>query len=350
MTQAARRHSYPIRKEIGRSRSARHKRARLGHIHPLPHTQHLALVEEVRVSRCSQQVRDQLPAFLPHLRNFALSLTHDPVRSDDLVQSTVLRAWANLDRFQPGTNLEAWLFTILRNSFYSEYRQRRWEIEDPEGGYARTLMVQPEQESRLMLQDLQQALVRLPPDQREALLLVVEQGKPYEEVAALCGVAVGTIKSRVHRARTQLAAMLRMENRHDLGLDCLMQAALQQPSAAACYARPSLVPRTVEDHMPISKENPKEQAKAAEGEEQKQTSAFLKPLQPSPELSAIVGTAPLPRPEVVSKLWAYIKKHKLQNPQNKREIMADEKLEAVFGGKNKVSMFEMNKHLAQHLK
>ena len=103
--------------------------------------------------------------------------------------------------------------------------------------------------------------------------------------------------------------------------------------------------------MPSSKsEKPQEQAKAAERAPQEQTSAFLKPLQPSPELSAIVGTAPLPRPEVVSKVWEYIKKHKLQNPQNKREIMADEKLQAVFGGRNKVSMFEMNKHLSNHLK
>ena len=350
MTQAARRHSYPVLTQTGRC-SAQRKRARLRHIHPLPHSQHLALVEEVRVSRCSQQVRDQLPAFLPHLRNFALSLTHDPVWSDDLVQGTVLRAWANLDRFQHGSNLEAWLFTILRNSFYSEHRQRRWEIEDPEGGYARTLMVQPEQESRLMLQDLQRALMRLPPDQREALLLVAEQGKTYEDAAALCGVAVGTIKSRMHRARTQLAAILQMENRHDLGLDSLMQAALQQRNTAAFYAQPSLTSRRMEGHMPSSKsEKPQGQATTVEGPSQEQTSAFLKPLQPSPELSAIVGTAPLPRPEVVSKVWAYIKKHKLQNPQNKREIMADEKLQAVFGCKNKVSMFEMNKHLAQHLK
>ncbi|MGF9762445.1 SWIB/MDM2 domain-containing protein [Microvirga sp. 0TCS3.31] len=145
--------------------------------------------------------------------------------------------------------------------------------------------------------------------------------------------------------------MLQMENRHDLGLDCLVQAALQQPNAATCYAKPSLVPRTVEDHMPTSKSERLEgQAKAAKGAPQEPTSAFLKPLQPSPELAAIVGSAPLPRPEVVSKIWEYIKTHKLQNPQNKREIMADEKLQAVFGGKNKVSMFEMNKHLAQHLK
>ena len=78
--------------------------------------------------------------------------------------------------------------------------------------------------------------------------------------------------------------------------------------------------------------------------------ALMKPLQPSTELAGVVGSSPLPRPEVVSKVWEYIKTHKLQNPQNKREIMADEKLQAVFGGRNKVSMFEMNKYLAQHLK
>ena len=100
--------------------------------------------------------------------------------------------------------------------------------------------------------------------------------------------------------------------------------------------------------MPTSE--PKKPAKAAMGATQEQTSAFLKPLQPSQELAAIVGSDPLPRPEVVSKIWEYIKTHKLQNPQNKREIMADEKLQAVFGGKNKVSMFEINKHLAEHLK
>ena len=77
--------------------------------------------------------------------------------------------------------------------------------------------------------------------------------------------------------------------------------------------------------------------------------ALMKPLQPSKELAAVVGSKPLPRPEVVSKVWDYIKKNNLQDPQNKREIMADEKLQAVFG-KDSVTMFEMNKHLAQHLK
>ncbi len=77
--------------------------------------------------------------------------------------------------------------------------------------------------------------------------------------------------------------------------------------------------------------------------------ALMKPLQPSTELAAVVGSSPLPRTEVVSKIWEYIKGHQLQNPQNKREILADAKLQAIFGGKDKVSMFEMNKHLAQHL-
>ena len=85
------------------------------------------------------------------------------------------------------------------------------------------------------------------------------------------------------------------------------------------------------------------------GPKRKVNPALMKPLQPSPELGAVVGTQPLPRPEVVSKVWDYIKKHKLQNPENKREILADDKLQKVFG-KKKVTMFEMNKHLAAHLK
>jgi chromatin remodeling complex protein RSC6 len=87
----------------------------------------------------------------------------------------------------------------------------------------------------------------------------------------------------------------------------------------------------------------------AKGTTNKPNPALMKPLQPSEALAVIVGSAPLPRPEVVSKVWTYIKKHKLQNPQNKREIMADTNLQAVFGGRNKVTMFEMNKYLAQHL-
>jgi len=158
MTTAARQHSHPALKETDRSRLVERKLARLRHIHPPSHTQHLALVEEVRAGRRSKYMRDRLPACLPHLRAFALSLTRDPVRSDDLVQNTLLRAWANLDHFQHDTNLEAWLFTILRNCFYSEFRKYRWEVEDPDDGYARRLMVQPEQEFRMFLDDVQRAL------------------------------------------------------------------------------------------------------------------------------------------------------------------------------------------------
>jgi chromatin remodeling complex protein RSC6 len=83
--------------------------------------------------------------------------------------------------------------------------------------------------------------------------------------------------------------------------------------------------------------------------DKKPNPALMKPLQPSNELAAVVGSSPLPRTEVVSKVWEYIKANNLQNPENKREILADDKLRPVFGGKDKVSMFEMNKHLAQHL-
>lgn len=111
-----------------------------------------------------------------------------------------------------------------------------------------------------------------------------------------------------------------------------------------------LVPPDGGLHAAFNTVEPHKQATAAEGAAQEPASAFLKPLQPSQELAAIVGSSPLPRPEVVRRVWEYVKKHRLQNPQNKRKIAADEKLHAVFGGKNKVSMFEMNKLLAQHLK
>jgi upstream activation factor subunit UAF30 len=102
--------------------------------------------------------------------------------------------------------------------------------------------------------------------------------------------------------------------------------------------------REVEENMAT-----KTAEKSASKSKRKVNPALMKPLQPSPQLAAVVGSSPLPRPEVVSKVWDYIKKNKLQNPENKREIVADDKLQAVFG-KKKVTMFEMNKHLAQHLK
>lgn len=149
-----------------------------------------------------------LMAALPQLRAFAISLTGNADRADDLVQDTVMRAWAHSASFQPGTNLRAWLFTILRNLFTSEYRKRRREVEDANGDYAASLVSPAAQESSLEMQDMQAALAKLPDDQREAVLLIGASGFSYEEAAEICGCAVGTIKSRVNRARGKLAELI----------------------------------------------------------------------------------------------------------------------------------------------
>ncbi|QFU15912.1 sigma-70 family RNA polymerase sigma factor [Microvirga thermotolerans] len=172
-------------------------------------------------------LREALLAAVPSLRAFAISLSGQVDRADDLVQDTLLRALSNLHRFERGTNLNAWLFTILRNLFHSEYRKRRREVEDPEGSYASRLKVQPEQGARLDFEDFRNALAKLPPDQREALLLVGASGFSYEEAANICGCAVGTIKSRVNRARFRLASLLNVDDVEDLGPDSMTRAALQ---------------------------------------------------------------------------------------------------------------------------
>jgi RNA polymerase sigma-70 factor (ECF subfamily) len=144
----------------------------------------------------------------PILRAFAISLTGSPDRADDLVQDTMLRALSKRELFQPGTNLNAWLFTILRNSCYTEHRKRIHEVADRDGAYAAQLAIAPAQIDGLNLQDLQNALPKIAPDQLEALLLVGAHGLSYEEAARACGIPVGTIKSRVNRARLRLAELL----------------------------------------------------------------------------------------------------------------------------------------------
>jgi RNA polymerase sigma-70 factor, ECF subfamily len=171
-------------------------------------------------------LRDDLLAAIPSLRAFAISLTNDPVRADDLVQDTILRAWANSNRFQAGTNLHAWLFTILRNLFLSDYRKRKREIEDIDGAYAAKLKAHPDQQDHVDFEDFRAALAKLRLDQREALLLVAAQGMSYEEAAEVCGVAVGTVKSRVNRARIKLAALLSIDGDSELGPDNVTKAAL----------------------------------------------------------------------------------------------------------------------------
>jgi len=172
-------------------------------------------------------LREALLAAVPSLRAFAISLSGQVDKADDLVQDTLLRALANLHRFERGTNLNAWLFTILRNLFHSEYRKLRREVEDPDGSYAGRMKIQPEQGAHLDFEDFRKALAQLPSDQREALLLVGASGFSYEEAASICGCAVGTIKSRVNRARLRLAALLNVDDMDDLGPDSMTRAALQ---------------------------------------------------------------------------------------------------------------------------
>jgi RNA polymerase sigma-70 factor (ECF subfamily) len=171
-------------------------------------------------------VRDAVLAAVPNLRAFAISLSGNVDRADDLVQETLLRALANIDSFERGTNMSAWLFTILRNLFRSEYRKRRREVEDTDGSYAERLKSQPEQTGRVEFTEFRTALAQLPPDQREALILVGASGFSYEEAAEICGCAVGTIKSRVNRARGRLAELLSIESMEDFGPDLATRAVL----------------------------------------------------------------------------------------------------------------------------
>lgn len=161
--------------------------------------------------KAPESVREEMLATVPRLRAFAVSLTGNVDRADDLVQETLLRAWTHLDKFDPGTNMPAWLFTILRNLFRSEYRKRRREVEDVDGVHAERLVALPEQTGRVEMEEFRTALTKLPEDQRDALILIGASGFSYEEAAQICGCAVGTVKSRVFRARTQLAKSLAME-------------------------------------------------------------------------------------------------------------------------------------------
>jgi RNA polymerase sigma-70 factor, ECF subfamily len=160
-------------------------------------------------------VRESMMEAVPSLRAFAISLCGNVDRADDLVQEALLRAWANMGSFQPGTSMSAWLFTILRNVFLSEYRKRRREVEDVDGFYAESLASPPEQNSRLEIVEFRKALKLLPSEQRESLILVGASGFSYEEAAQICGCAVGTIKSRVNRARSRLAEILSIYSASD---------------------------------------------------------------------------------------------------------------------------------------
>jgi RNA polymerase sigma-70 factor (ECF subfamily) len=178
------------------------------------------------VKKQTSSVRDAMLAAIPGLRAFAVSLCGNVDRADDLVQETLIRALANIDSFEPGTNMSAWLITILRNLYRSEYRKRRREVEDATGSYQERLRSLPDQEGRVEMQQFLAALGKLPRDQREALILIGALGFSHEEVANICGCAVGTIKSRVNRARRHLAELLSIEGPDYFGPDRTMRAIL----------------------------------------------------------------------------------------------------------------------------
>lgn len=173
---------------------------------------------------CAAEMKTALVALLPNLRAFAIALCGDPDRADDLVQDTLLRAWSNMDKFQNGTNLRAWLFTILRNTYFSHFRKRRREVEDADGKRAAGLASMPEQQGAADLVDFRRALEGLAPDQREALILIGAAGFSYEEAAEICSCAVGTIKSRVNRARARLTTLLAVAGGEEFGNEPLFEA------------------------------------------------------------------------------------------------------------------------------
>ncbi|SON56165.1 putative RNA polymerase sigma-C factor [Hartmannibacter diazotrophicus] len=166
----------------------------------------------------------ELLAAIPGIRAFAVSLAGSYDRADDLVQDTILKAWDKQASFTLGTNMKAWLITILRNDFYSKMRKRGREVQDSDGVFTERLAVHPAQHGSLDLDDFRTALAELPEDQREALLLVGASGFSYEETAEICGCAVGTIKSRINRARTRLQERLGIEAESDYGPDAYTAA------------------------------------------------------------------------------------------------------------------------------
>ncbi|MGO4406404.1 sigma-70 family RNA polymerase sigma factor [Bosea sp. RAF48] len=171
-------------------------------------------------------IQQQMLAFEPQLRAYAMSISRSADRSDDLVQETLLRAISKIDTFRPGTNLGAWLTTILRNCYLSDLRRRRHEVEDADGCYSEALRSAPEQEGQLEYQEFCAALREIPFDQREALLLVGAAGLSYEDTATLCRTTTGTIKSRINRARSRLAALLAIESVSEIGSDSQTRAVM----------------------------------------------------------------------------------------------------------------------------
>ncbi|WP_294255958.1 sigma-70 family RNA polymerase sigma factor [uncultured Sphingomonas sp.] len=155
-----------------------------------------------------EEFKDQLQKVIPHLRAFGRGLCGNRDTTDDLVQETMLKAWSARSRFQAGTNFKAWAFTILRNLYFSQTRRKRFVGEWNDLVADRVLAAPASQDKTVELRDLMRALQQLTPDQREAIILVAAAGMSYEEVAEVTGVMLGTVKSRVSRARLALETLM----------------------------------------------------------------------------------------------------------------------------------------------
>ncbi|WP_336293997.1 RNA polymerase sigma factor [Bartonella sp. CB169] len=171
------------------------------------------------MAKVTKNFKQELLLVLPALRAFAVSLSGKHDKAEDLVQDTIMKAWAKQNSFEMGTNLKAWLFTILRNEFYSQMRKRGREVQDTDGVFTQNVAVHPAQYGSLDLKDFKKALDMLSADQREAIILIGASGFSYEDAAAICGCAIGTIKSRVSRARNRLQELLGVNGESDYGPD-----------------------------------------------------------------------------------------------------------------------------------
>jgi RNA polymerase sigma-70 factor (ECF subfamily) len=167
---------------------------------------------------------EQMVAQIPYLRAFAISLSGSYSVADDLVQDTLVKAWSHADSFQPGTNFRAWLVTILRNTYFSQYRKLSREVQDSDSIFAGQIPVKGGQESKVDMQDVQKALNKLAPEHREILLMIGVTELSYEEAAQICNIAVGTVKSRLNRARSKLAEHLGLSSAHEIGEDTTLHS------------------------------------------------------------------------------------------------------------------------------
>ena len=185
---------------------------------------------------------DLLPQQTPSLLRRALQLTSSKHRAEDLVQDTLQKAWANRDKYQPETNLRAWLFTILRNTFFSELRKFRREVEDVDGACAGAQYEEPRQEHELALKELISAIALLPDAQRQPLVMMGAFGFSQLEVADACGCTVGTVKSRVSRGRATLNRVL-AHNEGPRSAPVVTANMMRRPTGAL-RARPVAFPPT----------------------------------------------------------------------------------------------------------